>query len=151
MGLSHQIKIELLYSLLSGLPHYYVLTPSFSFYLCRFPHVAAKGLYVRMQIFSQLPPFHGLLAEAVLCGLIFSVAHPVPCFPFAHCQVLWRTLRAVATFFMSLSLTSHPVHFTVWACSLQCVSLPGEVKVIWWLPRWLPQLDTNCKVPWYLI
>lgn len=48
------------------------------------------------------------------------------------------TKCTVATSFMSSSVTLYHVPFPVWVCLLQFPSLPGKVKIILWLCRWLP-------------
>lgn len=66
------------------------------------------------------------------------VLQPVPDFPFAFSQILWRTWTVWLPDFYDFICNIYHVPFPVWACLLQCQSLPEKVKVILWLHRWLP-------------
>lgn len=66
------------------------------------------------------------------------VLWPVPGFPFASSQILWRTRTAWLPDFYDFICNIYRVPSPVWACLLQCQSPPEKVKVILWLCRRLP-------------
>jgi hypothetical protein len=129
MGLLHQIKTELLSSLLSGLLHHYALTLSLSSYLCWFQHVAAKHLYVRMQSLSQFLPFHVLLAEASVVWIDFHCCSASPLFHICSLPGYMKNTKSSCYLLYELICNLAPCTFHSLGL-FTSVSLPGMVVIL---------------------
>lgn len=81
--------------------------------------------------------------EMVKSRLICTDTLASPCLPiYFSTDFMRHELHRLPDFYGFICNIYH-VPFPVWACLLQCQCLPGKVKVILWLHRWLP-----CSVCW---
>lgn len=101
-----------------------------------------------MQILTQLLPFH-VGWRGSESRIDFHCYSASPWIPICSLTGFMKDTKSSHHLLYALLCYIAPRAFPRLSLFTACLPLPGEGKVILWLHRWLPQLGTNYKVPWY--